>query len=165
MDKTQLPKEHESSSSCEEVVYLLNEDDPSGPSITVTRRLPEKAQRPVSQNSTLGVEENVYLLNDDDPSGPKLIVTRKTLEEKQLDHRIASQRSFQKEVVKLFTFTNISVLVIVLIGWIVDSTFISLGLMSAEVRLITTEVILVMLGAAVTQLGAGFYLASRYLFK
>ncbi|MGH8559260.1 MAG: hypothetical protein ACRESZ_17785 [Methylococcales bacterium] len=74
------------------------------------------------------------------------------------------RRMMTEEILPLFKVINKYVLLFVGLAMLIDTALISIGSIEAEQRLINSEVIMALIGAATVQVGSIVFTISAYLF-
>jgi hypothetical protein len=92
----------------------------------------------------------------------------KKITTKETEERISKEfrETFSNHVLRLFKISNTCVAILILIAFICDQYFIYKEIYKTpDFRLITPQVLMILIGATATQIAVAFALLSKYVFK
>ena len=108
------------------------------------------------QRQNLSSYENLDKIDDDEASG---LIKQIAREEHELRQATA------KEIISLFKISNIIVLSVIGFLFFIDILLVYSGKATIQERIITSEIIIALVGATTVQLGAVMYTYSQYIFN
>ena len=110
------------------------------------------------------IEEKLDLIDQSyDP--PNVTKHVKAIEILEVKHKLSSQKVILDKVINVFVFSNIFILIVVVLFYCVDSLLIYTESITATDRIVSTSVLITLIGATGVQLGAVFVSVSKFIFK